>query len=70
MILRQLVAAACAELIRDPHRTEAVAAAGGQLITALGAEMVFILHMGSASGTKAGYWQAQEEIENSANSAG
>jgi len=57
------MSAARAELVGDPHRTEAVAAARRQLIRALRAEMKLILNMGAAGSAERGDRQTEQKIE-------
>src|SRR4051812_18383979 len=66
----QFVTAAGAELIRRPHRPEAIAATGRELVIALRAEMKITLYVSPACRTRRHQRRSQQEIENGANSPG
>ncbi len=69
MVLRQLMSAAGAELVRDEHRSEATAAACGNLPGALWTEVKIVLDMGTAGGAVRDQRQAQQEINDRADAA-
>ena len=66
MILGQLMPAARAELVRSPHRPEAVPATRRKLIAALRTEMEFVLYMCSASRASRSNRQPQQKIQDRA----
>jgi len=67
MITRQPMPAPRTELIRNPHRPEAIPATGRQLVIALRTEMKLILHMRTASRTPRSHRHSQQEVEHSPN---
>ena len=69
VIVLKFVTATGAELVGGADCTEAVAAACGELVVALRAEVKVTLHVGAACGTSGDKWRAQEEVKDSADSA-
>ena len=66
VVALQLMTATRAELIRRPHRAEAVSAACGELVIALRAEVEITLHMSAAGRARRHERSPQKEIKNSA----
>src|SRR5579863_4358614 len=69
-VLGQFVAAAGAELVGGAHRTEAVSAACGELIVALGTEVKITLHEGAASRATRDQRLPQQVVEHGPDPAG
>src|SRR5208337_3234837 len=57
------MAAAGTELVRGTHSAEAVAAAGGELVVALRAEVKVALYMRGAGGAPRDHRLAQQEVQ-------
>ncbi len=69
-IMRKLMAASSAELIRGANRPEAVSAARTELVVALRAEMKIALHMCCAGRAARNQGRAEQKVENRADAAG
>ena len=69
-IVRKLMAASSAELIRAANCSEAVSAARAELVVTLRAEMKIALHMRCASRAPRNQGRAKQKVENRADAAG